>query len=269
MLLWKSWRDLRIAFLVGLGWLALLAVGVTQYSLRSPSGPPTAVANAGQTVAVLMVFVLMQTVVFTLIAWAMGTFGIGRDIGAGSGSFVLSRPVPRGYFVWTEWASGLIALGVLLLLSALGLWLAVRFHAIQITTSTSTSTGTGVTATLQTSSLASLPVGPAALQVLCAFLFLALVFGVTHLGTVAFRHSTAGLLFSLSFFVGWLIITTILGHEYPRIAPHIPDLLLRPFGGDPEQMQLVPHLTASLLIRIAILPLFPLLAHFLLRRTEV
>lgn len=263
MLLRKSWRDIRIAFFVGLGWLALQATGGLWILLRSTAAFPGIIASPDEALSMVGLFIGAQTFVFTLIAFAIGTLGVGRDIGAGSGSFVLTRPVPRGYFVWTEWFSGLIALIVLLLLAVLDLWIIIRCHAFRVFYFTNS----GGSSTPHAWTLASLPVRIAAIDALCAFLFVALVFGITHLGTAAFRHSTAGLLFSLSFFAAWLVVTTFLRFKFPWMAPHTPDLLLRPFG--PVHMRLIPHATSSILERLAILPLFPLLAHLFLRRTEV
>ncbi len=265
MLLWKCWRDLRIAFFIGLGWLALLTAGIIEHALHSRDSLTYNVASPGHAVQIVAFFIAIQTFIFTLLAFGMGTTGIGRDIGGGSGSFLLTRPVSRGFYVWTEWFSGLIALAVLLLLSALGLWLSIRCHAIRI----ASFTRTGETTTFQGWTLGSLPFGVTAIDILCAFLFVALVFAVTHLGTVAYRHSTAGLIFGLSFFVAWLVVGAILRHEYPGLGARIPDLLLRPFGSHPDDLRPIPHLTASILERLAVLPLFPLLAHFFLRRTEV
>ena len=264
-MLWKCWRDLRITFFVGLGWLALLAVGALWNLLRGAGISHTVVATPDQAFKVVVVYFSIQTFFFTILALSMGTFGVGRDLGNGAGSFLLTRPIPRAYFVWTEWFSGLLALSALLLLSILGLWLAIRCHAFGAVYFTHS----GEPPTPHTWTLASLPTGAAAIDVLCAFLFVALVFALTHLGTVVFRHSTAGLLFCLSFLLAWLITTAILHHEAPWLAARIPDLLLRPFGSDLDHMRLIPHAAASILERLAILPLFPLLAHFFLRRAEV
>jgi len=265
MLLWKSWRDLRIAFFVGLGWLALIAAGVIDHALRSPAGSPGMWASPEQAFRVASVFITMQTFVFTLLALAFGSFGVGRDIGAGSGTFALTRPIPRGFYVWTEWLAGLLALCALDLLSFLGLWLAVHAHALRITFVTSSDH----VQTIHNWTVAAIPLGPTILDICCALLFLALIFGITHLGTVAFRHSTAGLLCVLGFLVAWFVGTAILRHEYLWLGPYIPDLLLRPYGSIDADMRLIPHVTASILERLAILPLFPLAAQFLLRRTEV
>ncbi|HTV82116.1 MAG TPA: hypothetical protein VME18_05655 [Acidobacteriaceae bacterium] len=263
MLLWKSWRDLRIAFFIGLGWLALLAILVIQYALRTPADSSTIWATPDKTFGLVVGFVALQTAFLTVIAFAIGTLGIGREIAGGSGSFLLTCPISRGYYVWTEWFSGLAALGALLGFSIVGLWLAIHFHAIRL----SSFERSGNTTTWHTWIMASLPFGVTLIHVLCAFLFLALIFGITHLGTVAFRHATAGLLFSIGFFVAWLVVMEILRHNYPGLAP--PDLLLRPYTGGFDHLRLIPGFTSSIAIRLAILPLFPFAAQLFLRRTEV
>jgi hypothetical protein len=264
MLLWKSWRDLRIAFFVGLGWLALLAVIALRHApIITTTRQP--VAHGPRLVDIMVAGILLTlTVSYAFAALAMGTFGVGRNIGEGSGSFVLTRPVPRRHFVWIEWASGLAALGALLLVSVLVLWAAIHWHAFRIDFSFNNPPHV-----YQRWIPSSMPFAPAGISAICDFLFLALVFGITHLGSVAFRHSTAGLLFGGGFLVAWLVVTTILSHEYPWMAPHIPSLILRPSGAEFGTTRLTPSLTASILERLAILPLFPLLAQLFLRRTEV
>jgi len=267
MLLWKSWRDLRITFFVGLGWLALQLLAAIWVLLRGAHTLSTTIATPDQAVDSVGLFIVVQTVVFALISSALGTHGVGRDIGAGSGSFVLTRPVRRAFYVWSEWGAGLIAIAALLFLSVLDLWIMIRSHAFRIVFGTSTN---GAPPTPHAWTLASLPVRVAAMDALCAFLLLALVFALAHLGTVAFHHSTAGLLFCLGFFIGWLIVTGLIRHNVPWLAPHIPDLLLHPFGSiGIGPVRPVPHVFSSILERLAILPLFPLAAQLLLGRTEV
>ncbi len=104
---------------------------------------------------------------------------------------------------------------------------------------------------------------------LCVFLFLALIFSVTHCGTVSLRNSTRGLIFCL----GFLIVYGILFHEIaqygPAWLPRLPDLFLDPSAEHGTPFVYRPHLTSSILERLAVLPLFPLIAQLFLRRAEV
>ena len=43
------------------------------------------------------------TLPFAFLALKFGSFGVGRDLGEGSGSFLFSRPRSRAFFVWSDW----------------------------------------------------------------------------------------------------------------------------------------------------------------------
>jgi hypothetical protein len=193
----------------------------------------------------------------------MGTRGIGRDMGNGAGSFELTRPIRRASIVWTEWAAGIAALALLMTVADLLYWTAVRFHMLKIVFfQPSTSNRWALV-------IAKLPFGAAAVATLCALLFPVLLFSITHFGTVILRHSTRGLLFSLGVVIAYVWVGWGVYLQLASWASHYPNLLLQPFYQFPENMRLVPHLAASILELLAILPLFLLLAHFFLRRTEV
>jgi hypothetical protein len=293
-MLWKCWRDLRVMFFVGLGWLALLAIITLLHSaVISASShvtePDASVIHGGSsslqssrntatlrteprsaplpgpafTSMVVGILLVMQAIAYGFLACAMGSRGVGHDIAEGCGSFLLTRPIPRGHFIWSEWSSGLSALGMLLLISVLTLWIAVQLHMIRFVFVDLGSHGRRVW------SMHSVPFAPTAIAALSAFLFLGLVFGVTYLGTATFHKSTSGLLLCAGCVLGWVTVAAILRHQYPWLAPSIPLLLLRPFSIVGGSIEYVPHLTLSLLGRAAFLPLFPLAAQLGLRKAEV
>lgn len=262
MILWKCWRDLRVFFLVGLGWLALLAAST---ALHPHLVERTQFAPNGLDVlaALMSVFVNVQTFAFAFLAWGMGTRGIGRDIGNGVGSWMLTRPAHRASFVWKEWLSGLAAIAILLGLAGLLYWSSLRFHFLRI----GYMRLGGHNERFWVDATVSL--GTTAISILCAFLFLALIFSLTHCGTTLFRHSTRGLLFCVGFLVAYLLIGWEIYLHHDSWSPYVPDILFQPFIDFPRNVQLVPHATASILERLATLPLFPLVAQIFLRRTEV
>jgi hypothetical protein len=264
MLLWKSWRDLRIFVFVGLGWLALLSVVVVSHGPVVEGALQTSQAGSRDLIAgIVGAFIQLQTFAFAFLVWGMGTRGIGGEIGRGAGSFELTRPVRRASFVWAEWLAGITAVMLLMTVDDLLYWTAVRLHVLKIVFFQPS------TANRWTLVVTRLPFGTAAIATLCAFLFLALIFSLTYFGTVALRNSTRGLLFSLGIVIAYLWIGWEIYLHTPSWAPHYPDLLLQPFYQFPENMRLIPHVTSSILERLAILPLFPLLAQLFLRRTEV
>lgn len=262
-MLWKCWRDLRVFVLAGLGWLALLAVIALSHPHITERSPQFAPSGMDVIAALMRVFVNIQTFAFAFLALGMGTRGIGRDIGIGAGSFVLTRPARRSSFVWTEWLSGMAAVALLSSLAGLLYWSSVRYNLLRIAyirlgpNYQRMWVNAGVS--LRTATIASL----------CAFLFLALIFTITHCGTVVFRHSMRGLLFCIGSFVAYLLLIWEIYLHHPAWSPHMPDLLFQPFIEFPQDVRLVPGLTSSVLERLAILPLFPLVGWWFLRRAEV
>lgn len=263
-MLWKSWRDLRLFVWIGLAWLGVVAALLVYVHLRG--GAEAHIATSDHAARVMPEFVaglMFVQMAFVLLAWAMGTIGIGRDLGNGAGSWMLTRPAPRGRFVWTEWASGLAILAGLILCAEFLWWLGMRLQIFHFVIETPNSGATPLILAPR------FPLGLATAASICVFLFLALIFCVTHCGTVSLRHSTRGLIFCL----GFLIVYAILAHEIAQYGlagmHHLPDLFLNPSMGANDARIPRSHLTASILERLAVLPLFPLIAHFFLRRAEV
>ncbi len=263
MILWKCWRDLRVFVFVGLGWLALLLAGALAHPHMIETSPQFAPNGMDVLAAIMGVFVNVQTFTFAFLAWGMGTRGIGRDIGNGIGYWMLTRPARRPSFVWIEWLSGLAAIALLLALTGLFYWGTLRFHFLRIGYMRLDSHNHPVWVESAVSS------GATAISVLCAFLLVALIFSVTHCGTTLFRHSTRGLLFCIGFLVAWLLLGWEIYLHLESWAPYYPDLLFQPFIDFPRNVHLVPHAATSILERLAVLPLFPLIAQLFLCRAEV
>jgi hypothetical protein len=263
-MLWKCWRDLRLFVWIGLAWLGVVAATIVYAHLRgSAETHITTASHAGRVMPEFVAALAMIQMAFVLLAWSMGTVGIGRDIGHDAGSWMLTRPTPRGRFVWTEWASGLTALALLLALAEFVWWLCMRLHIFRFVIESPNSTATP---------LFIEPVFPlelATVTSLCVFLLLALIFSVTHCGTVSLRHSTRGLIFCLGFLIAYAILFHEIAHYGPTWMPRLPDLLLDPSAGGGPPVAYRPHLASSILERLAVLPLFPLIAQFFLRRAEV
>ncbi len=265
-MLWKSWRDLRLFVWIGLTWLAVVAAAIVYAHLRGLGeahiSTSSGAGESARVTAPLVAGLMFIQMAFVLLAWAMGTVGIGRDLGHGAGSWMLTRPTTRGRYVWTEWVSGLATLAALLASAEFLWWLGLRLHILHFVIETPNSASPLIYQP-------TFPLGLATIASLCVFLFLALIFSVTQCGTVSLRHSTRGLIFCL----GFLIVYAILAHEITEYGfagmHHLPDLFLNPYIGTNDAMTPRPYLTASIIERLAILPLFPLIAHFFLRRAEV
>jgi hypothetical protein len=110
MYLWKYWRESRIAFGVSMLCVVLLAwlvfKGVWHIDDPGHSGRPDQATIA----KMLMVSLYLQVPVSAFLAWVMGSFGVGRDLGEGSGSYLLTRPRRRRWFLWHDWGFGFLQL---------------------------------------------------------------------------------------------------------------------------------------------------------------
>ena len=111
MYLWKYWRESRIVFGMSMLGIAVLAFLVFRgvWHFEHDSGhfgrpDPGAMAKA------VVVSLYMQVPVFAFLAWVMGSFGVGKNLGEDSGSYLLTRPRPRRWFLWRDWGFGFLQL---------------------------------------------------------------------------------------------------------------------------------------------------------------
>jgi hypothetical protein len=265
-MLWKSWRDLRLFVWIGLGWLAVVAAAIVYAHLRGfGEAHISASSSAGESASVtapLVAGLMFIQMAFVLLAWAMGTVGIGRDLGHGAGSWMLTRPTPRSRYVWTEWVSGLATLAALLVSAEFLWWLGMRLHIFHFVIDTPHSATPVIYQP-------TFPLGLATMASLCVFLLLALIFSVTHCGTVTLRNSTRGLISCLAFLIAYGILYHEIARYGPTWMPRLPNLFLDPSFEHGSPLVYRPDLTSFLLERLAVLPIFPLIAHLFLRRAEV
>jgi len=113
MYLWKYWRESRIALAVGMVLVGLLLLGVCVHHVGPPlHGRFREQLNPDQIYLVVTSFL---TLPLGFLALGFGSFGVGRDLGEGSGSFVLSRPRARASFVWSDWGFGMAQLLLIIL----------------------------------------------------------------------------------------------------------------------------------------------------------
>lgn len=263
MIAWKCWRDHRWFMIVGLAWLLIFWGAMLSHGPAVENGPEFAQNGPDLLAALIRAFLNVQVVIFAFLAWGMGTRGIGRDIGNGAGSFMLTRPIRRGSWVWTEWSVGIALLSALLSCSGFCYWAVVHLHMLRVTYMR---LGPGYQRIWVDAEVSSATVAIASLS---ALLFLGLVFSLTHCGTVIFRHSTRGLLFCLAVLVGYLFAGWEIYSHNIAWLPQFSDLLFQPFVDFPRNVHLVPHTMGSIIERAALLPLFPLIAQFFLWRAEV
>ena len=115
MYVWKCWRDTRSRFVTSVIALTALCVFLTYMEVRfgagvTRGGPPQAVTHAWSSVTRVVLGGVAS--LFTLfLGLLMGVSGPGEEFKERTADFLLVRPRPRSYWVWTSWSVGVLELG--------------------------------------------------------------------------------------------------------------------------------------------------------------
>jgi hypothetical protein len=253
MYLWKCWRDTRIVLAASLLCIGVLFLSIVSKDVVLDHAPFEKLSN------ILPFALTIQAFPVSFVAWLLGSFGVGRDLGERSGSYVFTRPRRRAYFVWCDWGVGMAQL--LPIVALLNLVLAVLLHRIIV----------GVGDPLHGSVIiAGRPVTLAFVVWLnfgAAYLLAGLVFSLTYFSTVITKHAK-GLIYGAGVLVGYIFLEQVVPHYWPRI--HLPNLVLQEFIQSHRELTGISnYLGVSAVIRAVIILLFPVAAQFVLQNTDV
>jgi hypothetical protein len=254
MYLWKCWRDTRIVLAASLVCIGVLFVSIVSKDIVIDHHAPF------EKLSNILPFALtIQAFPISFVAWLLGSFGVGRDLGERSGSYVFTRPKSRAYFVWCDWGVGMAQL--LPIAALLNLVLGVLLHRIIV------SVGDPLHGSVI---IVGRPVTLAFIVWLnfgAAYLLAGLVFSLTYFSTVIAKHAK-GLIYGAGVLVGYLFLEQIVPHYWPGI--HLPNLVLQEFiQSHLEVRGISSYLGVSAVIRAAIILAFPFAAQFVLQKTDI
>jgi hypothetical protein len=252
MYLWKCWRDARLSvglygFVIALTVWSVVRHGSVYLSFSNEGGTP--VHNVWAASVYLEVF----GGVLAFIAWLMGGTGIGRDIGEGSGAFMLTRPRPRRYFVWCDIGSGL---GLLILLGCVTMALfemGVHFNVLRFGGGAAWENGS------LRQAVGGIPGVAILLLLLSGLVFAGLIYGVTYLCTVIAERTSVGLMLSGGALAGYFWL-------YKKDV--VPSLRVNPYP-DPFADSPAPHVWLELASRAIAIGVLLLIAQVVLERREI
>jgi len=252
MYLWKCWRDTRTVLAV-----SLLCIGVLFVSIV---GKDVVLEAPFEKLSNILPFALtIQAFPVSFVAWLLGSFGVGRDLGERSGSYVFTRPRRRAYFVWCDWGVGMVQLVPIVAL--LNLVIGFLLHGFMF------AVGDPLHGSVI---IAGRPVTLAFIVWLnfgAAYLLAGLVFSLTYFSTVITKHAK-GLIYGAGVLVGYLFLGRIVPHYWPGI--HLPNLVLQEFiQSHREVTGFSNYLGVSVVIRAGFILLFPIAAQFVLQKTDV
>jgi hypothetical protein len=254
MYLWKCWRDTRVVLAASLLCIGALFVFVMRQNLLLDHHAPFERLSTG------FPFLLsMQAIPVGFVAWLLGFFGVGRDLGDRSGSYVFTRPKSRAYFVWCDWGVGMALL--LPIVALLTVVFGVLLHRIIV----------GLGDPLRGSVLLGGRSVTLAfivwLNFVAVFLLAGLVFSLTYCSTVVVKHAK-GLIYGAGVLVGYLFLEQVVPHYWPGI--HLPTLVLQEFIHSHVNVTGISnHLGVSVAIRAAIILLFPFATQFVLQKMDI
>jgi ABC-type transport system involved in multi-copper enzyme maturation permease subunit len=254
MYLWKYWRESRITFAVGMALVGLLLWGVLKIHLGALlQGPQD---SRPQNLAQLyLVIAVPLTLPLGFLGLRFGSFGVGRDLGEGSGSFLFSRPRSRAFFVWNDWGFGMAQLLAIVLAANVVLALAIYRVA------------PGASPIF----LARQPVSMFSIFLLhctAGLLLTGLIFGLTYFASVLSRGH--GVMIAVGVLVAYSIAKSVVKHYWPAII--LPDVTLTEFSVSPSPTMpagFADHLGLSIVLRTAVALAFPFAAQLLLQQRDV
>jgi hypothetical protein len=254
MYLWKYWRESRIAFGIG---IAVLAV----FTALSVRGHVDGGADPRQFSNLIVVLLFVFAAPLGFFAWTMGSFGVGRSLGEGAGSYLLTRPKRRSWFVWRDWAFGIAFIAVMVGLTNLLMgWI---LHRV-----TQSSGGPFSGEMILRDMTTQVPVTHLmGLSGASIFLCCGVVFGVVYVATIIMK-SALGNMVGAGVLLGYVILAALIEHYWKL---KLPDLLLRTYIVSPGGgvSAIADHLGISMTIRAGVLLLFPIAAQLVLDRSDI
>ncbi|WP_164981553.1 hypothetical protein [Silvibacterium dinghuense] len=202
------------------------------------------------------VFLIVDRLFLAVPVLYLGSLGVGRALGEGTGAFLLTRPRKRSWFVWRDWGLGLLLVAGTVI--GLNVWSGYWMYRM----STALYRSTGVASPLTVQEMIGL-------NVLSLMLACALLFSVVYLATIL-RKSSNGVILGIGALVGYLALNALLEHY---MIGELPSLMLNPYRfthtGNIPQEALASGVWVSVAIRAGILLLFPIAAQLRLERMEI
>jgi hypothetical protein len=252
MYLWKCWRNTRLSaglygFVIAFTIWSLMRHGFTYLSFGSEGG--ASVHN----VWAASIFLEIFGGVLAFVAWVMGGVGIGRDIGEGSGAFMITRPRPRRYFLWWDIGFGL---GLLILLGSMTMVLfeiGVHFNVLRFGGGAAWANGN------VHHPVGGVPAIAILLLLLSGIVFAGLIYSITYLCTLIAERTSVGLMLSGGALAGyfWLYAKDV-----------VPNLRVNPYP-NPLADNPAPHVWLELGGRVIAIVVLLLAAQFVLERREI
>jgi hypothetical protein len=255
MYLWKYWRESRIIFVWSMVLIAMLFVAVLRARVTMGGASQE---DFRQTVGMIIFFFYLQVVPLGFLAWLLGSLGVGRDLGENSGSFLLTRPRRRAWFLWRDWGFGMTQVALATIFLSAVIWLIVHRALV--------AAGDPFNGRIPMPGMTEPVLVTTLCGIICAggLVIAGLIFSVTYFSTILIQNSR-GTLLSAGLFVGYLALGAVLHHYWQQVQ--FPSLLLQLFKQSGPGIN--NHLPLEIAVRAALILLFPIAAQVLLEHSDI
>src|SRR5690242_2659515 len=126
MYLSKQWRESRIlSILAVLGLMLLLALVVKGAVAIDTVDFGNAPNHSGGYGAAFMPLFYVEAVLVGFWGWLIAGIGVGKNLGEDGGSFLLTRPRSRAWFLWSDWGYAMAQIAAIIVLANLMIGLLV------------------------------------------------------------------------------------------------------------------------------------------------
>lgn len=257
MYLSKQWRESRIISILAILGLALLSALVVKGAVAIDT-----VHWENHNEAFGLGFVPLFYVEAVLIGfwgWLAAGIGIGKNLGEDSGSFLLTRPHRRAWFLWNDWGYAMAQIAAIIMLANLmiGLLMVHFLHLMHQPATIQLVNGDHSVSLFVMMALVSVGV----------LLFAGLVYGVSYFCTVLIQR-TSGVMLGAGIFVLYEIARGLVMHYFPSVV--FPHLIAGLFNFDHHHFfGFSSNLAIEFIVRAVVMMAFPIAAQLILDRSEI
>jgi len=258
MYLRKQWRESRIISILAILAILLLLALVVRGTVAVDTvnfGDKHHGADEGFGM-IFIPLLYAEAVLVGFWGWLAAGIGVGKNLGEDSGSFLLTRPRRRAWFLWSDWGYAMAQIAAIIVLANLmiGLLAAHLLHLMHL--------AAAVQIDGDTISLFMMMV----LVSVGALLFAGLIYGLTYFSTIVLKRSI-GVMLGAGLLVAYLILSGLVHHYYPSV--HFPNLIVSLIHVEGHKLTFANDLAVQMVVRAAVMMVFPVAAQVLLERSEI
>lgn len=262
MYLSKLWREGRILTILAAIALLLLLLGVFRLDVFLSTAQmqhPDPQQIYGGIMGFAAGLLYSESILVSFWGWLSAGIGVGKNLGEDSGSFLLTRPRRRAWFLWSDWGYTMAQIAIIVAVTNLIFLFSidrvlVLFHvpaAIPIDASGGT-------------------VSVAALMLFVSIgvlLVAGLIYGISYFSTILIQRTT-GVMLGAGILLAYFILRAVLHHYFPSV--HLPGFVMNVFDfSRQESPQLSGNFAAGIIARTLVMLAFPFAAQLILDRAEI